>query len=200
MECAKCGATIRRDDGRFCSHCGASLPDRPRISPEEWVTHPARFEELERHPQLASAMAVDVPRPSTARVIPFVFFAVFWCAIGGAVTLGFASAGGFLALAPLAMVIAGLVMVVRLIGTQLAFARAPLERKLAVAIDERTRVSGGGEHSSASTTYYVTLQTRDGARREVKATDGVAGFVTRGDIGVACLRANVLVAFHRIAV
>jgi hypothetical protein len=64
MTCPQCGAAIKRGDGRFCSHCAAALPDRPRITPDEWSTHAERFDEAEGDAQHAAALSAPAPEPS----------------------------------------------------------------------------------------------------------------------------------------
>jgi hypothetical protein len=202
MTCPQCGAAIKRGDGRFCSHCAAALPDRPRIAPEEWSTHVERFEEAERHPQHAFAMGAPAPKPAlvTTVVVPAVFL-VFWLGIGSFVTSGFAQHGGAMVLFPLGMLVVGVVVVGKSIVRALAKASAPVERRLAVVVDERTDISthGSGDDRRTSTTYYTTLQFKDGARLELPTSGSITGTVTRGDIGLAVMRGGDLVDFHRFA-
>ncbi len=99
--------------------------------------------------------------------------------------------------------VAGTIFAVGVVGILAAlihlarFARAPVRRLVAVVVDEREKVTGGGKDSSSQTKYYATLSTRDGKRQEVETTGRIAGQITNGDIGVALLRMNKLVAFHR---
>ncbi|MCB9560718.1 MAG: DUF2500 family protein [Kofleriaceae bacterium] len=203
MICLQCGATISRGDGRFCSHCGTALPDRPRIAEDEWATHPERFDAASASPEHASAMQRPAPAPAlgTTVVAPAVFL-VFWCVIGVVIIGGFAAAGGAMALFPVLLVGAGVVLVGKQIRTNLAKARAPVVRLTAVIIDERTEITtrGSGDDRSTSTHYYATLQLRDGTRREMPTTGPLAGVITRGDIGVAVTRGGDLVDFHRVQV
>jgi len=198
MECKECGAAIRRDDGRFCSHCGAALPDRPRISPEEWNTHPARFDEAEAGPGFGAAMSREAPPPPRGAVLAPLLFGVVWVGMGGFITSQFAKDAGAMFLFPLVMVIFGVGLVGTIVVKGVRFARAPVERKVVVVVDKRTQMSGGGERSSVTTTYYVTVQTKAGERTELQATADIAGMVTSGDIGVAQLRLSTLVGFARL--
>ena len=77
---------------------------------------------------------------------------------------------------------------------------ARLERSIALVADERTEVSGGGKDSSASTSYHVLLEWKEGQRRELKPSARVTGAVAPGDIGVAYVKANRLLDFRRIPV
>jgi len=86
---------------------------------------------------------------------------------------------------------------------------APVERVVAVIVKERTDVSGTDR---ADTTYYATLQTRDGARTEYRTSHALVGRLVVDDIGVAyvkdveldlgftTLRARSLVEFIRFDV
>lgn len=85
-------------------------------------------------------------------------------------------------------------------GAAGGIARAPVVRVVAVVVDERVRVSGGGKNSSASTSYYATLQMRDGARRELGCDGALAGRIAAPDIGVAFTKEDQLVDFIRFAV
>ena len=75
----------------------------------------------------------------------------------------------------------------------------PVARVLAIVVGDRTKVSGGGEHSSVSTTYYATLEFETGRRAELRCDDATAGEIARNDIGVAYLKGGKLVHFWRIA-
>jgi hypothetical protein len=79
------------------------------------------------------------------------------------------------------------------------FRNAPIERQVAVIVKERTEVTGGGERE-ASTTYYATLQRRDGTRIECKTYRSLVGRLAVGDIGVAYVKAHTLVEFIRFEV
>jgi hypothetical protein len=198
MVCSSCGAAIRRDDGRFCSHCGAALADRPRISDVEWTTHPERFDEVAASPHFVAAMTAPAPRASMLSVLPLVLFLIGWCAIGAFIIGGFAEHGGIMVLGPIAIVGFGGIAVISMIWKQIRFVRAPVLRTIAVIVDKRTELRGGGESSSATTYYYATLHFKEGRRVELEATDGVIGMISSGDIGVALVRQHTLVAFLRV--
>lgn len=173
----------------------------PRITPEEWTRHPERFDEAAANPRYQKGMSAVPPPVPITLIVALLGFLVFWLLIGGPIfissldvpSLMFPAVAGFLLLF-------GIAMVVGMVAKHVRFARAPIERKLVVVIDERTEVTGGGKNSSARTRYYATLQDRDGERAELETSAAVAGMVTRGDIGVALLRLDQLVAFHRIDV
>jgi Protein of unknown function (DUF2500) len=200
MTCPQCGAAVKQGDGRFCSHCGGALPDRPRITAEEWVTHRERFEQAERDPQYAIAVALPAPRVSMLRIVFPLVFLIFWIAIGSFITMGFADGNaGAIALAPAAMTAFGAIAILASVVGAIRRARAPVRRRIAVVVDERTDVgtSGSGDSRSTTTTYYATLQFADGNRFELATNGGVAGMITRGDIGLAVMRGRELADFHR---
>ena len=75
---------------------------------------------------------------------------------------------------------------------------AALRRVPAVVVDKRMSVSGGGQHSTVSTRYYVTVQLGTGERREFDVRGKLFGQVARDDAGVAYLRDRFLVGFRRL--
>jgi hypothetical protein len=77
---------------------------------------------------------------------------------------------------------------------------APVERVVAVIIKERTdlRQRFGDRRQSLRT--YVIVQTRDGQRREYFAPKHVNSRYAVDDIGIAYVKADVLVDFLRIDV
>lgn len=172
----------------------------PRITPEEWISHPERFAAVEADPRYDKAMSAPPPAVSVAGGIaaPIVFL-VFWLAIGSFILSGASEAGGLFMVVPIFILGAGVVMIGSIIAKTVRFANAPVERRTAVVLDERVNVSGGGEDSRATTSYYATLGYQDGNREELQTSGDVAGLITRGDIGVAMVRMNRLVAFYRIA-
>jgi hypothetical protein len=68
----------------------------------------------------------------------------------------------------------------------LAVKGAPIERMTAVIVKERTEVSG--RNDKADTTYFVTLQTRDGTRVEYRVTRALVGKLVVDDIGIAYVK------------
>jgi hypothetical protein len=96
----------------------------------------------------------------------------------------------------LIFVVGGVKMSARLVD----FRNAPISRVVAVIVKERTEVSGGGENSQASTTYFATLQTRDSERIEYLTYRSLVGRLAVDDIGVAYVKANTLVEFIRFDV
>ncbi|HTM20032.1 MAG TPA: DUF2500 family protein [Kofleriaceae bacterium] len=193
MKCDNCGAAVMKGSGRFCTHCGGVLPDAERISAYEFRTDEARFDEAERHDGFAQAMR-HVPEPAqggAASVIGILVlvFGVFWTIMALSMFPPMALFGIFF----IGIAFYGAVY------KPMQLARAPLERALAIVVDERTSVSGGKD--STSTHYYATLQLRDGRRCEFSCSGKLAGEITRGDLGVACTKLGKhLLGFARIPV
>jgi hypothetical protein len=169
-------------------------------------TDPSRFDRVEAHPEYEMApeqpvLPADASIGIAAIVAPIsmsLFGIVFLLiAIGLLVEikppLGFAII--FIAGA-LVFILGGIAA----IGKLVAFRNAPIERLVAVIVKERTDVSGGGENREASTTYYATLQRRDGTRTEYRTYHSLVGRLAVGDIGVAYVKARTLVEFIRFDV
>lgn len=206
-ECGNCGAVAKRAEDRFCAYCGAELPvpeeERPiRVE----VVGPlgdleTRFARLAEHPDLARLMRYT---PGTAKPAVGLYGGVVaagcFTVVALLLTGFFGVLAGPLAIFPIAFVIIGVVIFVKSLQKATRYTAAELKREPAAILDERTRVSGGGENSSASTAYFATLQF-PGGRREEYAVDGrTAGIVTKGDLGVAYLKSDVLVDFKRVEV
>lgn len=203
MDCDHCGAPVR-DEGAFCSHCGGRIKraNDPRPA-HETATAPERFDLVLRHSGYARAIAHEPKVSVHASIIGGVVFAVFsgFMLMMGvtAMSQGLGPPGGFMfvwASMCLVFVALGVGMVLR----TLRYAKAPIERIVAVVIDERVSVSGGGKNSSASTSYYATLQTKDGKRRELGCDGSLAGRIAAPDIGVAFTKEDQLVDFIRFEV
>jgi len=77
---------------------------------------------------------------------------------------------------------------------------ARLDRLPALVVDKRTSVSGGGENSTVSTYYYITLAVGEGKRRELQAKGKLYGKITKDDAGVAYIRDNFLLDYKRLTV
>lgn len=75
-----------------------------------------------------------------------------------------------------------------------------LKRRPALVVDKRISVSGGAGSSSASTTYYVTVELDGGERRELESGGKLYGKITKEDVGVAYIRDRYLLDYRRLAV
>ncbi len=200
MTCTECGAAAKEGSGRFCSHCGAALPDADRISAYEYMTHADRFAKVRSHVRFDELMKHSPAFPAKLAFVPgivIIVFGVVFFAFGfsmwspdfpGAPIKIFMSL--FCALF-IGIGIATLVRAKKLVD-------APMKRRVAVIVDERTKVTGSDD--STSTTYFATVQFEDGTRQEMKTSGVVAGGATRGDIGVIYTKLDKLVSFERVDV
>lgn len=202
-DCQHCGATIKSQGARFCEFCGTELvrEGAPRMQTRDEALR-TRFELLNEHGDLRRLMKHTPkaePPPSNLGILiigPFiVLFIVFFMKTAGGM-----GAPSFFFIVPLLMLGAIGFAVVKSVSGTAKYRSAPLQRRPAIVVDERTKVSGGGKNSSASTTYYVTLEFEDGQRREFTVGTRLAGSVTEGDAGVAYTKHEHLAAFERISV
>ncbi len=83
-------------------------------------------------------------------------------------------------------VIGGISAARRLIGLR----DSPIDRVIAVIVKERTHVSAHDRRPTTS--YYTTLQTRDGTRTEFRTSRALVGRLVLDDIGVAYVKATKL--------
>lgn len=206
-KCGNCGGVAARADDRFCAYCGTELP---RPSSEQTVRVEVvgpfgdldeRFERLKAHASYPQWMRWT---PSTAGHAVGLYggavFAVVFIVSSIFMTGVFGVLAGPMALFPLGFVAVGVFLLIKTVGRATRYSSAPLVRLPAAVLDERTEVSGGGENSSASTTYYASLQFPDRRRHEFVVDGRTAGEVARGDVGIAYLKSDVLVAFRRVDV
>jgi hypothetical protein len=196
FRCSQCSAPVEDDRWTNCSYCGAVLA-KPTINPLRAAVAPERFTAVERSPGYEALLR---RKPSgTGKLFGMAFqtaFLLVFIVVSGSMTVAF-PAGPF-AFVPGFLCAAGIYLLVRTSSRAARFAGAVLERRVAVWKDERTQVSGGGEHSSASTSHYVLLEERDGKRTEVPCDKRLAGAHAPGDIGIAYLRGGVLLDFQRV--
>jgi hypothetical protein len=221
--CEHCGAAVRTANAVFCEYCGTKLPERS-VPPQSSTTAPAspfgdratRFSALHVHPEREALQTAEVNLARHALGLGFqvafliVFVVIALTMAGGACTMGAGAsamgvpggkwAGGMFTLVPLLIGGVGVAMLVALLSRSARFASSPLERLDRLWIDERTEISGGSGDSSASTTYYATLESADGQRREFKVGGKLTGRCSPGDMGVAFVKGDVLVDFRRVPV
>jgi DNA-directed RNA polymerase subunit RPC12/RpoP len=197
FRCSQCSAAVTDDRWTNCPYCGAVLA-KPTINPLRAVVAPERFASVERSPGYTQLMS-RTPS-STGEMVGFGFrtvFLVVFVLVSGAMTVAFLAAGP-LALVPGFICGVGVVMLVRSSQQAATFAKAELERTIAVWRDERTEVSDGGKNSSARTDHFVLLEDREGRRVEFPCDARLAGAHAPGDIGIAYLRGGVLLDFVRV--
>ena len=84
-------------------------------------------------------------------------------------------------------VIAGVVIIITVvqgIAEWISNSFKPVLTKRERVTGKRTHVSGGGQHSHARTSYYVTFElTEDGSRREFRVSGKAYGRLSEGDEG-----------------
>jgi len=203
--CPNCDAQITREATQFCTYCGTQLPHLELSRP---ATLEERFAALEAHADYADLLAQQpsVKTELQSHTMMIVFLVVFVLMglpiLGVFFVVGFAS-GPFLPLfmlIPMAVVGLGIYLLVKTARSASAFKRAKLSSWPGHVVDERTKVSGGGDNRRASTTYFVTLQDSAGRRREFRARGPVAGEIGTGDMGVAYSKAEFLIDFMRVEV
>ncbi len=203
QKCPNCGAAAARVDARYCEYCGRALPApaAPPAPASPFGDVAARFRALDAHPDLPRLLAENPSAPELAseRLMTIVSLLVFG-AVGLFVSIGFFAVCPPLGLLPVAMIVIGAYALLRHVAKTSAASRAPLERRAALVVDERTKITGGGEHTSARTHYFATLQFTDGSRREFDVFDGLAGRITPGDVGVAYSKGEYLIEFGRVSV
>ncbi len=155
-------------------------------------TDPSRFEKVEGHPDYGSAPAQPV-LPADAGVGIAAIAGPLALSLFGAVFVLIAITLLFAIRPPLwfsvLFIAGGLVFVVG----GMAFARsllavrdAPIERMIAVVVKERTDITSSND--STDTSYYATLQTRDGKRVEYRVSRALVGRLVVDDIGVAYVK------------
>ena len=163
------------------------------------TTDPARFDRVLEHPSYSATAnhRIELPHGPIAAIAGPSALAMFGV-LFLLVTIG-AFVGGEAPLWFMIPFVAGAFVFIvggaRIAMREARFHRMPIERLVAVVAKERTEISGDGK--SASTTYYTTLQTRDGHRVEYETPESLVGQLVIDDIGVAYVKAHMLVGFTR---
>lgn len=207
VRCVQCGAPFRAPEERLCSYCGTQRPAPAVPAPASAPDLATRFAAARAHAGLAALMQ---RRPSMlGHVVGGVFglvFLVVFCLVAGAMVIFIAPQvvtrdgglfGSLFCLVPALILAAGLALLLQAARRMARFRSAPLERRLARILDERTEVSGG---KHAHTSHYVTLEWEDRARHEYTVSGLLAGQITRDDLGLAYVKGDVLLEFLRLDV
>jgi hypothetical protein len=109
----------------------------------------------------------------------------------GIVTLGVIGAFGFI-----------IVTFYKMIQQSRAEARAnrasPIETVSVEVVAKRPLVSGGGNDSSASTTYFATFEFTDGSREEFRVPGKDYGMMAEGDHGLLTRQGTWFTRFERL--
>ncbi len=207
-KCQSCGARPSRNDAGFCDFCGTELPplEIPEARVEVHQVGPygdldARFAAIDEHENLERLMSYTPSMAGTSRgMYCGVAFGVVFVVIALIITAFFQGLPFPASLFPLIFVAVGIGIVVTSLKKAAAFSAAPLKRLPALIIDERTAVSGGSGNSAARSSYYITLQFQDDPRHEYAVGGKMAGILTRGDMGIAYVKSDTLVAFKTLSV
>ena len=100
----------------------------------------------------------------------------------------------------LAFIIIGIGIVGYGIYRIIKLAISKLKRLPSLILDKRITVRGGGQSSTASTYYYITLELTDGERQELETRGKLYGKITKNDVGVAYIRDRYLLDFRRVMI
>ena len=195
MECRSCGARLLSGETE-CPRCGA------RVDGESGIAGPPEFEfriprESRELQNLLNYTPSSLPARSgqiftTVFGLVFTLIAVFFILIAGRM-----GAPLLFRIFPVIFVIVGVGVIMHGVSGLARLTRGPLERLPAVVVGKRQHYdadSGG----SGSTTYYVTLQTENGDRKEHLLPGKLYGQLERGDTGVAYLKGGFLLDFRHL--
>lgn len=125
---------------------------------------------------------------------------IMFTLIAGGTTFTFAAVAGPIAIVPAIITLFGVATFASGLRNISQFRSAPLSRYCAAVIDERVKLTGGGKNSSASTSYFVTLENEKAQRVEYQVIESVSAQVAPGDIGVAFTKAGYLIEYIRVPV
>jgi uncharacterized protein DUF2500 len=168
-------------------------------------TSTERFDRVTAHPDYAATSQRSIQLPDDHAYI--LIARGGWALVGLFITIVWivmVFAMGDLMPWPIRIVVAlfGVVFGLVWIGTSfgaarlaLTYHRAPIVPLVAVIVRDRSEVAGGDENTRAYTSYYATLQSRDGKRAEYTVSSRIAGKLVVGDIGVAYVKQHTLVDF-----
>lgn len=161
----------------------------------------SRFEALEKHPSVPELLK-HRPRTSgrAASMASQGVFGVVFTVMAVFMTGVFGVFGGPLAVVPLLFIVVGVFITISGFKKSAEYSSAPLQRFRAGVVDERIKVSGGGENSSSRTQYFATLQAQDGKRSEYEVDEETAAVIAPGDVGIAYAKARFLLDFTRVDV
>ncbi len=216
MKCGSCGAEIP-PDATVCEYCRTRVDPPERLESDEPQPDrpPARAEIFER----IKASQAYARRRSQRRLsqlasrglVEHLFpigFVSLWLVAALVITGTFFSIGragpfpssppSWIALVPLGMAAFGGVVLVLMLRELSKALRAPIVGHAAIVVGKRTAVSGGGQNSSASTSYYATFEFEDGARDEFRLRERLFGQLSERDAGVLFTRHTMALDFDRI--
>ncbi|PHS18988.1 MAG: hypothetical protein COA78_01085 [Blastopirellula sp.] len=218
MKCKSCGAGNTLG-ANFCAFCGGQLPltetnEKPAIfarikSSAQWENResPARVAALPKHSALQKMFLggffiVFIGMSAMGFIMLCLFSGVFaW--LGGASSNGLGAGLGFIpmlfSVVPLGFVALGIYLFIKTQKKMSMLETAPVETLAVIVTGKRNHVSGGGQNSSASTTYFVTCEREDGSRQEYQVWDGnLFGRMSDEDAGVLFTKQEYGLDFDRV--
>jgi hypothetical protein len=192
MECPSCGIRLMSGE-RECPSCGTRLEGEGGLAgPPESEFRIAK--ESKEFRDLLNYLPSSVPRiaqqvSKTTFGLVFIFIAVFVILFTRDMDgdLRFWLAAVFFAIVGVGYVLVG-------VSGLAGLTSRPLERLLAVVVWKSEEYDTG----SGSTSYYVTLQTENGNRKEHLVPGKLYSQLERGDTGVAYLKGGFLLDFRRL--
>lgn len=195
MECRSCGARLLSGEDN-CPYCGTPVDDeRARAGlPGFEFRVPKDSTELR---ELLNHIPSSLPA-RTGQVVMIVFGLVF--ASFAAFFIVMASRMGapvLFRIFPVIFLIVGIGIVMGGISGLARLTGSPLERMPSVVVGKRQDYDTDSK-GSGSTSYYITLQTEDGSRKEHLVPGKLYGQLERGDTGVAYLKGGFLLDFRRL--
>jgi len=196
MNCPSCGGRVEASELR-CRYCGKLIPQSSAAEKRTDASQlPGQTEELEKLLRYTpSATGVGAGHVFiTIFGLIFTSFAVFFI-----VTARRHGAPVIFQVFPLIFVLVGLAMVGGGVRGLVRLATSPLHRLPARVIGKRQEDSSTTPAKGArSTTYYVTIETEDGQRKEHSVRGSLYGQLERGDAGVAYMKGGFLIDFRPV--
>lgn len=198
MNCPFCGKAVWLEDVR-CPYCRNVIPRSEASAATEHADasrlprQSKELEELLRYTPAAAGTGVGLIILTVFGLV-FTSFAIFFI-----VTSKAGGAPFFFRLFPLIFVLVGVGMTAAGLAGLMKLTGSPLERLPAVVVGKRQNYSSNRE-GSGTTSYYLTIETEDGQRKEHSVRGSLYGQVERGDAGVAYIKGGYLLDFRRVRV
>lgn len=199
--CPTCAAPIREESSKFCAFCGTKLPEPEKVVVQAWAPNTReRFEAAARHPKTDELLKRT---PSAAGQTAF-----YWMVA----TIAGVTAGSALFLIGAGLTVSDQSSIPLLLGVPMLlvggllcagftlkakrFGAAPIERCIALVVDEDKRPRPGGDGRTVA--HYLLLEQGSGERTEFEVPAETAATVARTDMGVLYTKRGVFVDFQRI--
>jgi len=207
MKCVSCGASIS-SSAKFCEYCGSQVV-LPKPERRHGEVSFQQIKESDTYQNCTSpARIAKLPKLSPFEKFFGAGFLIVFCSITFFMFVMMNTMGSFtgsaipncMSLVPLGMMIFGGFMFWKQLQRVQTMETAKLNTLAAKVVGKRIQVSGGGENSSASTSYFVTFENEEGDRNEYQVWDGsMYGRLSEDDMGVLFLRDRYAVDFDRVA-